>query len=260
MAGSKLKIDIRRNKILRQLRAEGKVSVMQLSKVLGATPVTIRNDLTALERDGYLMRVQGGAVLMNTSGQDFPESVGADISCFEEKTAIAESVARRIQDGDTLFINSGTTTQCVADALRSRKNLNVVTNSLEVAVRLGGIPSIRVVLLGGEINSQYGFTYGGDTQEQLSRYQADWVILSVEGISAKSGITTHHAEEATIDRIMLSGAKQVLIAADHSKIGHVGFARVCACSERFTLVTDETDNDEALVQLEGCGMGIIRAQ
>lgn len=259
MAGSKLKIDIRRNKILRQLRAEGKVSVAQLSMDLGATPVTIRNDLTALERDGYLLRVQGGAVLLSSSSQVFQEEFGSDISCFEEKSAIASAVAEKVQNGDTLFINSGTTTLCVAEALRNRKNLNVVTNSLEVATRLGGVPSIRVVLLGGEINSHYGFTYGGDTQDQLSRYQADWVILSVEGISVKNGITTHHAEEAIIDRMMLSGAKNVLILADHSKIGYVGFARVCPCDGRFTLVTDSADNAEAISQLEQCGMHILKA-
>ena len=259
MAGSKLKIDIRRNKILRQLRAEGKVSVTQLSVDLCATPVTIRNDLTALERDGYLLRVQGGAVLLPSSGQVLQEEFGRDISCFEEKSAIAAAVAEKVQNGDALFINSGTTSLCVAQALRSRKNLNVVTNSLEVATRLGGIPSTRVVLLGGEINSHYGFTYGGDTQDQLSRYQADWVILSVEGISVKNGITTHHAEEAIIDRMMLSGAKNVLILADHSKIGHVGFARVCPCDERFTLVTDTADNDEAVSQLKQCGMHILKA-
>ena len=258
MAGSKLKIDIRRNKILRQLRAEGKVSVKRLSEDLGTTPVTIRNDLTALEREGYLLRVQGGAVLLSSGGQAFPENIGADIACYEEKNAIAEAVANQIHNGDTLFINSGTTTLCVAEALRSKKNLNVVTNSLEVATRLGGIPSIRVMLLGGEINSQYGFTYGGDTQEQLSRYQADWVILSVEGISAQNGITTHHAEEASVDRLMLTGAKKVLILADHTKIGHVGFARVCSCDSRFTLVTD-ADNDMALNELEACGVQILKA-
>ena len=258
MAGSKLKIDIRRNKILRQLRAQGRVSVTQLSMELGATPVTIRNDLNALERDGYLLRVQGGAVLLST-GQTLPEDTAGDISCFDEKTAIAAAVAEQIQNGDTLFINSGTTTRCVADALRGKKNLNVVTNSLEVATRLGQIPSIRVMLLGGDINSEYGFTYGGDTQEQLSRYKADWVILSIEGISTQYGITTHHAQEAVIDRTMLSGAQKVLILADHSKIGHVGFARVCPCDSRITLVTDKADNEASLKELEQYGISVLRA-
>ena len=259
MAGSKLKIDNRRNKILQQLRAEGKVSVTELSRLLGTTPVTIRSDLTALEREGYLLRVQGGAVLVSRADEDGTVPEKSSVTCLEEKQAIAQTVVNRIQDGDTLFINSGTTSQCVAEALRSRKSLNIVTNSLAVATELGNVPSIRVALLGGEINAQYGFTYGGDTQEQLSRYQADWVILSVDGISQKNGITTHHAEEAIIDRMMISCARQVLVAADHRKIGRVGFARVCERAGNISLVTDRNADEVALAELEQCGWGVIRA-
>ena len=258
MAGSKLKIDIRRNKILKQLRAEGRVSVSQLAQELGTTCVTIRNDLFALEQDGYLVRVQGGAVLLSSvSGK--AELADSHISEYEDKRAIADAIVSQISNGDTLFLNSGTTTLCVAEALRSRKDLNIVTNSLEVATRLGGVPSVRVVLLGGEINAQYGFTYGGDTQEQLGRYQADWVILSVEGISASNGITTHHAEEALVDRLMMGGAKRVILAADHTKLGRVGFARVCQCSDRFLLVTDARADDAAVALLREQGMQVIKA-
>lgn len=252
-----LKIDIRRNKILQQLRTEGIVSVSQLSEMLDATTVTIRSDLTALEEEGYLVRVQGGAVLPSKAGAvRIPRDI--HISCQKEKEAIAVTVAGLISDGSTLFINSGTTTECIAHALRNKSNLNVVTNSLAVATCLGDTPSIRVVLLGGEINAQYGFTYGGDAQEQLSRYQADWVILSCEGISQPNGITTRHVEESVIDRLMMSSAKQVLLAADHRKLGHVGFAQVCQC-KALTLVTDTRADKEELHALSDCGIRIIQA-
>lgn len=259
MTNSKLKIDIRRNKILQQLNAEGIVSVAQLAEALDTTTVTIRNDLTSLEEDGYLVRIQGGAVLPSKASSPAPIPSAREISHPEEKKAIARAIGNLINSGDTLFINSGTTTECVAEALRGKTNLNVVTNSLAVATRLGDVPSVRVVLLGGEINAQYGFTYGGDTQEQLSRYQADWVILACEGISSKNGITTRHVEESIIDRLMIGGAKRVLLAADHSKIGHVGFARVCECSDRFTLVTDHSAEPEAVQSLSECGIRILQA-
>lgn len=254
-----LKIDIRRSKILQQLRADGIVSVSQLSEALDTTTVTIRNDLTALEEEGYLVRVQGGAVLPSKATGMTNASTEQQMSCREEKEAIAFVVSELISDGSTLFINSGTTTACIARALRSKSNLNVVTNSLAVATCLGDVPSIRVVLLGGEINAQYGFTYGGDAQEQLSRYQADWVILSCEGISASNGITTRHVEESIIDRLMMGGAKQVLLAADHSKLSHVGFARVCQCKDRFKLVTDKKADADELQALSECGIRIIQA-
>lgn len=250
MADGRLKIDIRRKKILEQLNRAGKVSVAELSAMLDVTPVTIRNDLTELEREGCLLRVQGGAVQVIVTGEG--RSVGGHTSQSahtEQKAAIARNIARMVCDGDTLFLNSGTTCEYVADALRIRKNLNIVTNALKVAMKLGDIPTFRVLLVGGEINAQYGFTHGGDAQEQLGKYQADWAILSVDGVSAKGGVTTHHAEEAIIDRIMSAGAKKTIIAADGSKIGRAGFSRVTPCTPELILVTDSSADGEALEAL-----------
>ena len=203
MTAGKLKLDIRRKQILEYLRRQGKISVTEVADALKVTPVTIRNDLDVLEQEGCLMRVQGGAVQVPGKTTAFnAEGIGASVH-VEEKMAIGTAVAQIVKDGDTLFINSGTTCEYVADALSIRQNLNIVTNSLKVATKLGAVPSFRVVQIGGEINAQYGFTCGGDAQEQLEKYQADWTILSVDGISAKGGITTHHAEEAIIDRIMV---------------------------------------------------------
>lgn len=250
MTDSRLKIDIRRKRILEQLRLEGKVTVSALCKSLGVTPVTIRNDLSILEQEGHLMRVQGGAVRR----PGVVETGSSQIVNASQKQSIGHAIAQMVRDGDTLFINSGTTSEIVALELAARRNLNIVTNSLNVAARLGAVPSFRVLLVGGEINAQYGFTHGGDAQEQLSKYQADWAILSVDGISAKGGITTHHAEEAIIDRMMAAGAKQQLIAADSSKIGRAGFSRVCECSPMLTLVTNDGGDPEALQQLKECGV------
>lgn len=259
MSGSKLKIDIRRNKILQQLRQTGRVSVAQLSEELGATQVTIRSDLASMERDGHLLRVQGGAVMASRAAEKEAVGFTGQIAFVEEKLAIAQSVLDQVRDGEVLFLNSGSTAICLAEALRSRKNLNIVTNSLAVATILGGVNTIRVTLLGGEINAQYGFTYGGDTQEQLSRYQADWAILSVEGVCADGSITTRHAEEAVIDRLMIQRAKQVMIAADHTKIGRTGFARVCQRSTTTTLITNDAANAEQLQMLKTNGWHVICA-
>ena len=115
---------------------------------------------------------------------------------------------------------------------------------------------MRVILLGGEINSRYGFTYGSNAREQLGRYQADWAILSVDGISADSGITTYHAEEAVVDRMMLRGAKQAMVVSDSSKIGRAGFTRVCPCVPGMYLVTDGGDS-EALAAMATMGVRIV---
>jgi len=257
MSGSKLKIDIRRSKILEQLQSDGSVSVSRLSETLGATTVTIRSDLSAMERDGLLVRIQGGAVPGGSAKEQYADL--PVVSNAEEKKEMAAKVAQLVRDGDTLFINSGTTTEFVAEALCTRSNLNVVTNSLEVARRLGGYATMRVQLLGGEIDARYGFTCGSTAREQLSKYKADWAILSVDGVSTEGGLTTYHAEEAAIDRMMIAGAKRTLVVADHTKIGRVGFTRVSQGLEGILLVTDSGCDSILLKQLTAMGITVVQA-
>ena len=256
MAESKLKIDMRRRKILEQLCADGKVSVSRLATDLGATPVTIRNDLTALERDGYLVRMQGGAVRAPRPEAHFVSSTRS--SSAQQKQALAAEVAKLVTDGQTLFFNSGTTTLHIALALKEKKHLNLVTNSLLIAMELGDIPTFHVLLLGGEINTSYCFTSGGDTQEQLSKYRADWAILSVDGVSAQGGITTCHPEEAIIDRLMMANARRRLIVATGDKIGRAGFSRICDSDDQLCLITDSTCSKDALQDLQEHGVQITK--
>lgn len=258
MSGSKLKIDIRRNKILELLRQDGKVVVADLSGLLGTTAVTIRNDLTALERDGYLIRTKGGAVLIPHQEDGTTSILSMRVDRSEEKEAIAAAVADMIRDGDTLFINSGSTTQVLASVLKVRSNLNIVTNSLAAATILADTPTFRVVLLGGSVNATYGFTYGGDAQAQLSKFQADWAFLSVDGVSVRGGITTHHAEEAVIDNMMIDGARSAWVIVDRSKIGRAGFARIGDDLQQVGLVTSAGDPLETR-DLERAGMKIVYA-
>lgn len=252
MASAGLKIDARRRKILELLRLEGKVSVSRLSQEFGTTPVTIRSDLDALEHEGHLERVQGGAILR----QRMPQ-MAVSVSYLPEKQAIAAAVARLIHDGDTLFINSGSTTREIAAVLKNRRNLNVVTNSVAVASELSGVPSFRVILLGGELNVQYAFTCGGDAQEQLQKYQADYAILSLDGISVEHGVTTYHADEAIIDRLMVERAQKTIIAAVHTKLGHAGFSHVCPLQQVDTVITDAACEPERLEEIRSARVDVI---
>ena len=250
MATGKLKIDIRRQAIMEQLNREGIVQVAQLSERLGATPATIRNDLDTLAAEGQLDRIQGGAVRKvkvseGWSGQSAPVGQG--------RRAIAEAVLSYIRDGDTLFINSGMTTMAVAEVLSLRKNLNIVTNSLAVANYLAHQADMRLILLGGELNANYGFTYGGDALEQLGRYQPQWSILSVDGVHPEHGITTYHADEAMIDRTMIARAQRTIIVADNRKIGRVGFSHICGIGENQLLITDSGCEEVVLERIEAAG-------
>ena len=192
MPGQKLKIDTRRSRIIEILNRDGQVKVSKLSEELNATPVTIRSDLDALERDGYLERIQGGAVqtAVNYYNREFIQRkrLGANV-----KKRIAAAAAELIHDGDTILLNSGTTVYFTAVEWKRHKNLRIVTNSLTAAIELGSVPSFHVILLGGEINSRDSFTYGNDVLEQLKRYRANYAILSIDGVCAETGISTLHA-------------------------------------------------------------------
>lgn len=256
MASEKLKIDARRRKILAILNRDGQVRVTELSRELEATPVTIRSDLSALERDGYLERVSGGAVqtVKNYYNMEFQQRKQAGSAV---KKRLAAVVSGLIHDGDTLMINSGTTTYEVAVELKKHKNLNIVTNSLSVAVELGAHPTFRVILLGGDINAQYAFTYGTDAQEQLKKYRADYAILSMDGVCPDSGLTTYHAEEALMDRMMLERSQRTIVAAESRKIGREGFSHVCDAAGLGCLVTDSDADPELLARFRSLGTDVL---
>jgi DeoR/GlpR family transcriptional regulator of sugar metabolism len=253
-----LKIDERRKKILEVLSRQGSVRVSELSEELGATVVTIRSDLDALERDGYLERVQGGAVqsVKNFYNMGFNRRTTKNA---EYKRAIARKVADMVGDGETLFMNSGTTTLFTAMELKRRLNLNILTNSLPVAMELGAVPTFRIMLLGGEINAQYSFTYGNDARERLKGFVADKAILSVDGVDTETGITTYHAEEATIDKLMMERARETVIVADHTKLGHASFSRISGAEEADYIVTNAEARGADAEALEKVGIKLVYA-
>ena len=246
MAAGRLKIDIRRKRILELLAQNGQVTVAELSGLLNATQTTIRTDLDTMAAENRLVRIPGGAIAIPAQPVQTPVQEAAPDALAAQKRAIAAKVLSHIQDGDTLFLNSGSTTLRVAEALCARKRLCVVTNSIRAAEVLAGYPETHVVLLGGEINAIYGFTFGDDAVQQLGRYQPAWAILSVDGVNAVQGITTYHAEEAMVNRIMLQQAHRAIIAADRRKVGRAGFTGICRLDDRFTVITDSGAKPEEL--------------
>ncbi|MDR2759987.1 MAG: DeoR/GlpR family DNA-binding transcription regulator [Spirochaetaceae bacterium] len=254
-----LKIDLRRKRILEILSRDGQVWVSALAAELGTTPVTIRNDLAALGDEGYLERISGGAVkrvrgiLSNGVHSRRAEN-------REAKMRIAIAAAELIKDGQTLFINSGTTTYYTALELKRHKNLNIVTNSISVALELGDIPSFRVILLGGDINVHYSFTHGNNALEQLRQFKANKTILSMDGIHLNAGLTTYHAEEAAVNRVMMERSEETIVVADQSKLGYESFSFVADLFSVSYLVTDlEEDEDALVVELKRAGLRIITA-
>ena len=250
-----MNIENRRGRILELLTQKGKVRVIELSKLFGISEVTIRNDLSELEEAGLLERVHGGAV--STYKAYYNMSFYDRMKTNEpEKREIAAACASMISDGDTLMINSGTTTLFTVQELKNVKNLTIVTNSVSIAQEAVNYDKANVILLGGNFNSQYQFTYGDDTVSQLKKYKADKLILSADGVSAQEGVTTYHHLESEVNRQMISRAKKTIIVADYTKIGRESFAYIDSINNVDYVITNRNANANELEIIKENGVEI----
>jgi DeoR/GlpR family transcriptional regulator of sugar metabolism len=240
-----LNIDDRRKTILGFLNTQGKVKVNDLSREFGISEVTVRGDLDDLEKNGLLERIHGGAIstYRNYFKMNFLDRMDANKT---EKQRIAAEAASAISDGDTLILGSGTTPIYVARELAGLKDLTVLTNSIFAAQELSSNKNINtVILLGGNINPKYQFTYGDDAISQLMKYKADKLILSTDGVSAEYGLTTYHHFEAEMNRQMIIRVNKTIVVADHTKVGRASFAHIGPAEGIDCLISDtDADADE----------------
>ncbi len=246
----------RKERILELLNETGKVRVADLSHHFRISEVTIRIDLADLESRGLLSRVHGGAVssYKNYYNMNFNQRSSTNEA---EKRAIAEYVANIIKDNDTVMMNAGTTTLFALRALNAKQSLHIVTNSIAVALEASDNPNFNVVLLGGLVNTKYQFTYGDDALRQLKSYHADKLILSVDGIHARDGLSTYYNQEAEISRLMLAQSGSALIAADYTKIGRTALTAIAPIHVAETIVTNDKANRDELETIRQEGIHIV---
>lgn len=248
----------RREEIVAAIRANGRVRVTELSRQYGVSEVSIRKDLEILEIRGSLARVHGGAVGLEKMyvNMDLNERFKTNSAA---KKALAQKIAELIDDNDTIMMNAGTTLAYVLRALKGKKNINILTNSIQNANEAALYSSFNVILLGGELDSKYQFTYGQDAERQLENYHATKCILSVDGVSIGSGLTLYYANEATLARKMIEASSTVIVAADGTKIGRDAFARITDVKKTDILVTSTAQNKEELAKLERLGIRVFEA-
>ena len=253
-----LSTEQRREEIIDLIRENGKVRVSELSKKYEISEVSIRKDLEVLEAQGQLSRVHGGAVGLNKLyvNMDLSERFKTNA---QAKRKLAEFAASFIEDNDTIMMNAGTTLTYVLRAIRDKKNITIVTNSVQNATEAALFTSFNVILLGGELDSKYQFTYGEDAIKQLENYHANKCILSVDGICSTAGLTLYYSNEAPLAKKMIECSGEVIVTADSSKLGKNVFARVTDASKMNVLVTTSSDNRAELERLKKLGVKIFEA-
>jgi len=247
----------RRDKTLEMLKERGRVTVSELAEKFDISEVTIRSDLTEMEREGLLRRVYGGAVSSKRASYEMLLNDRMDIN-KEEKIRVAKACAELINDGDTLMVDFGTTIRYLARELAERSNLTVVTNALLVAQEFVYSRTVNVIMLGGDFDFQYQFTYGIDAINQLQKYRADKTILGTDGVGVNHGLTTYHHQEVEVSRLMIERSNEVIVVADYSKIGKEGFSNTTGISSIDTLVTNKSDaNKGELDALRAQGIVVV---
>ena len=248
----------RRGKILDLIREDGHAKVMQLSKIFNVTEVTIRQDLEKLEKGGYVEREHGGAYLKNI-GLNVKNVALHNQERIAEKAAIARKALELINDGDTIILDSGSTTTEIAKLITGFKSLTVITDSLNIALILGGIPEINLVVTGGEFKSPTLSLTGQKAADSFDGLHVDKLFLATAGITLKSGLTYPSISDLVVKRAMIESANEVYLVADSSKVGKSAFASLGALSLIDFLITDSNISEADIRMLKSNDIKIVVA-
>lgn len=222
--------------ILDMLDAQGGATVEEMAEVLGVSASTIRRDLAGIQRKGLIKRTRGGAM---------PQShvrVGLTLADSrrlnpEEKEIIGEAAALFVKNDDTVMIDGGFTTYQVARNIQAN-NLTVITNSLDVAQTLAGRKDITLIVIGGELSVETGTNLGSFAQNQVEMLWADKAIIGTDAVSPEHGVSSPNPMTADTKKSMVASSRELIVVADHTKLGRFSPYRVASCEQINILVTD----------------------
>ena len=234
-------VEERRQKVIDLVSERGFIGLSDLAKELQASESTIRRDLDYLDQQGFVKRTHGGAVYQADIAA-LPALEERSQRELEEKRQIAQAAAARINDGDAILLDGGTTTLEVARLLVDRP-LQIVTNSLPIANLFAASRETDLVILGGYVYPKTGVALGPSTVRMMDDVHVQQTILSVGGITAK-GLFNSNLLLVETERAMMRCADEVVVVADHTKIGRQALAFLCELREIDTLIVDAKISDE----------------
>lgn len=226
----------RHSAILRILQDEGTCSIADLAQRMSVSLETIRRDVKPLTDAGEVLKVHGAVTLPFQVGEaPFERRMRENA---DAKRAIAARAAEHIQDGDSVMLDTGTTTSYLARELRKRRDLTVVTNSSDIARTLATVNGNTVYMAGGELSGDSGAAFGHPAIDFVTRFQVTHAIISIGAIDADAGAMDYNLEEAEFGRVVLSRGSNRMIVSDRTKFGRQGLVRVCGFADFDILVTD----------------------
>ena len=246
----------RQNLIIQFIHRSHRISISELCESFSVSEATARRDLENLATQGKIQRVHGGAIALTENPPESPilqrERENAD-----EKARIGKVAAALVQDGQTVFLGSGTTVLEVARALRGRSTITVITNSLPVVNVFAGLENINLICLGGMLRYSELSFIGHITEQALVGVHADLVFIGTRAISLEHGLTHEYLPETLTDRAILKVGQEIIVVADHTKFERTATIVLAPLESIHTLVTDNAASQDFTDSLNSRGIRVI---
>ncbi|MDO0962415.1 DeoR/GlpR family DNA-binding transcription regulator [Staphylococcus haemolyticus] len=238
----------RQNEILKMLRETRTVKIARLSDYFNVSRETIRKDIYDLEEEGLIEKVHGGAILNKANNET--NYLNRKNENDNEKRAIAKEASRIIENGDTLYIDYGTTASYFINEILNKKDLTIITASIPLASELVDYTDFDVILLGGLIRKNEKSLYGPITQEIIENLYVDYGVYSGSGIDIEKGLTNFHMGESKISKEMISHCKRKLLLVDYSKFHTTAMNKIAEVTDFDYVITDDKTATSTILDLE----------
>jgi DeoR family glycerol-3-phosphate regulon repressor len=244
----------RHGEIMRLLQNEGTVTISSLAERLGVSLETVRRDVKPLSDDGTIVKMHGAIGLPNLAGEaPFERRMRENA---DAKRAISRYAAAAIRDGDSIMLDTGTTTSFLARELLGHRRLTVVTNSSDVARTLATVNGNKVYMAGGELRNDNGAAFGVSANEFVSRFSVTHAIITAGAIDVMLGVMDYNLEEAEFARTVLQRGERSVVITDHTKFGRHGLVQVCGYDGFDEMITDRHPPREIASAIHAAG-GIL---
>jgi DeoR/GlpR family transcriptional regulator of sugar metabolism len=257
---SRLLAEQRRRRTLDLIEQRGQITVRDLVEKFSISAVTARADLDALASEGMAVRSHGGAVRRVEASQDYPLRLKTTLH-HGEKARIGKAAAELIQNGETVILDSGTTTAEIARHLKMRRlqSVTVITHALNIASELVDASTLSIIMIGGLLRPVSGSFVGPQAETMLKEFHADRLFLAVDGFDLELGPSTPDLLEAQLNTVMMRVSKEVNVVADFSKLGRRSLSRIGPLSGVHRLITDSRAPAEFIEALHKSKIDVITA-
>ena len=243
----------RRRLIVEMLHREGRVLVQQLARHFHTSQITIRKDLEFLDTQGVIQRTHGGALPLQSGALLDPTLREKENLHREEKLRIARAAAEIVEEGQSVLLDSGTTTTAIARALKDIKKLVVITNAINIAAELAGT-DIEVIVTGGMLRKNSFSLVGPVAEQAVRQLSADILFLGVDGFDTKLGLFTPNVFEAQVNRVMVQVSRKTVVVCDASKFGRRSLCNIMPLAGVDTVITGKNIGKQDLQALRDAGI------